>query len=77
MPNRIICLYERAIADIPLTHSLWNQYIDYIVTTIKKDDTILDICKRAVANCSWASDLWITYLIQAEANNKSKEEISG
>lgn len=76
-PNRIICLYERAIADIPLTQKLWADYIDYIAITIKEADTILDICKRSVANCSWSSDLWTTYLIQAEANNQTQEEITG
>lgn len=76
-PNRIICLYERAIADIPLTQKLWADYIDYIAITIKEADTILGICKRSVANCSWSSELWTTYLIQAEASNQSQEEITG
>lgn len=76
-PSRIICLYERAIADIPLTQKLWADYIDYIVTTIKEADYILDTCKRSVANCSWSSDLWITYLIQAEAHKQTHEEITG
>lgn len=76
-PSRIICLYERAIADLPLTQKLWADYIDYIVTTLKEDETILNICKRSVSNCSWSSDLWITYLIQAEAYNHSHEELTG
>lgn len=76
-PSRIICLYERAIADIPLTQSLWADYIDYIVITIKESDFILTTCKRSVDNCTWSSDLWITYLIQTEANNKSHKEITG
>ncbi|CAH1722535.1 squamous cell carcinoma antigen recognized by T-cells 3-like [Aphis gossypii] len=75
-PSRIICLYERAIADIPLTQTLWADYIDYIVVTIKEADLILATCKRSVDNCTWSSDLWSTYLIQAEANNQSHEEIT-
>lgn len=76
-PSRIICLYERAIADIPLTQTLWADYIDYIVITIKEADFILSTCKRSVDNCTWSSDLWTTYLTQAEANNQSHEEITG
>jgi len=76
-PSRIICLYERAIADIPLTQTLWADYIDYIVLTIKEANFILATCKRSVDNCTWSSDLWTTYLIQAEANNQSHEEITG
>ncbi|XP_001946245.2 squamous cell carcinoma antigen recognized by T-cells 3 isoform X2 [Acyrthosiphon pisum] len=75
-PSRIICLYERAIADIPLTQTLWADYIDYIVVTIKEADFILATCKRSVDNCTWSSDLWIIYLTQAEANNQSHEEIT-
>lgn len=76
-PSRIICLYERAIADMPLTQKLWADYIDYIVITIKEADYILDTCKRSVANCSWSSDLWITYLIQAETHKQTHEENTG
>jgi len=70
-------LYERAIADIPLTQKIWADYIDYFATTIKEDVAILKICKRAVANCPWSSDLWTTYLIQAEVNNHPHEELTG
>lgn len=70
-------MYERAIADLPLTQKLWADYIDYIVITIKEAEYILDTCKRSVANCSWSSDLWITYLIQAETYKRTHEEITG
>lgn len=70
-------MYERAIADLPLTHTLWVNYIDYITTTIKEADYILDTCKRSVANCPWSAELWASYLIKAEANNQSHEEITG
>lgn len=76
-PNRVICLSERAIADIPLEQTLWADYIDYITITIKDADTILETCKRSVANCPWSIVLWSTYLIQAEANNQSHEDITG
>lgn len=76
-PNRIICLYERAVADIPLTRSLWENYSYYVADTIKDADTVLNICKRSVANCTWASELWNNYLIHAEANNKTSEEMTG
>lgn len=76
-PTRIICLYERAIADLPLIHTLWADYIDYIAVTIKEADYILETCKRSVANCSWSADLWTTYLIQAETYNQSHEKITG
>jgi hypothetical protein len=70
-------LYERAIADLPLIHTLWVDYIDYIAVTIKEADYILETCKRSVANCSWSADLWTTYLIQAETYNQSHEKITG
>lgn len=76
-PSRIICLFERAIADIPLNQKLWTDYIDYVITTLKEDKTITNICKRSIANCSWSSCLWIRYLIQAEANNHPHEELTG
>ncbi|XP_050527291.1 squamous cell carcinoma antigen recognized by T-cells 3-like [Daktulosphaira vitifoliae] len=75
-PNRIICLFERAIADLPLEQSLWADYIDYIVTTIKEAETILIICKRSIANCPWSVILWCTYLIQAEVHMCPHEEIT-
>lgn len=70
-------MYERAIADIPLTQQLWVDYIDYVTTTLKEDKIILNICKRSVANCSWSSSLWSTYLIQAEAYKHPHEELAG
>lgn len=70
-------MFERAVADIPLNQKLWADYIDYVATTLKEDETILNICKRSIANCSWSSDLWINYLIQAEANNHPHEELTG
>lgn len=76
-PNRILCLYERVIADIPLAEKLWVDYINYVALTIKDADTIMNICKRSVDNCVWSLELWNTYLVQAEANNKSTEEITG
>lgn len=76
-PNRIICLYERAIADVPLSESLWVGFIDYIATTIKDADYILETCKRSVANCSWSIELWTTYLTQAETYCQSHEDIKG
>ncbi|XP_050434403.1 squamous cell carcinoma antigen recognized by T-cells 3 [Adelges cooleyi] len=75
-PNRIICLFERAVADLPLEQSLWTDYVDYVAFTIKEADTILNICKRSVANCPWSVILWCTYLIQAEANSLAHDEIT-
>lgn len=76
-PNRIMCLYERAITDVPLSESLWVDFIGYIAKTIKDADYILETCKRSVANCSWSLELWITYLTQAEAFSQSHEDITG
>lgn len=70
-------MYERAIADIPLTQQLWVDYIDYVATTLKEDEIILNICKRSVANCSWSSSLWSTYLIHAETYKHPHEELKG
>lgn len=76
-PSRIICLFERAIADIPLNHKFWDDYIDYVATTLKEDETVLNICERSIANCSWSSDLWVKYLMQAEVFNRPHEELAG
>ncbi|XP_050544805.1 squamous cell carcinoma antigen recognized by T-cells 3-like isoform X2 [Daktulosphaira vitifoliae] len=74
--NRVVCLFERAIADLPLEFSLWVDYVNYVAITIKDADTVLNVCKRSVANCSLSVTLWCFYLVQAEAKLCSHEEIN-
>lgn len=70
-------MFERAIADLPTIQTFWVDYIDYVTKTLKEEETILNIYKRSLANCSWSSEIWTNYFIRAEVFNRPHEELTG
>ncbi|KAK6159692.1 hypothetical protein DH2020_003073 [Rehmannia glutinosa] len=87
-PARIQILYERAIADFPVSSDLWIDYTQYLDKTFKvtlitfKADAlqtariVRDAYYRATRNCPWVGELWVRYLLSLERSHGSEEELS-
>ncbi|KAG8364024.1 hypothetical protein BUALT_Bualt19G0083200 [Buddleja alternifolia] len=74
-PARIQILYERAIAEFPVSSDLWLDYTQYLDKTFKTARIVRDAYYRATRNCPWVGELWVRYLLSLERSHSSEEEI--
>ncbi|KAL0422191.1 UNVERIFIED_CONTAM: Squamous cell carcinoma antigen recognized by T-cells 3 [Sesamum latifolium] len=75
-PARIQILYERAIAQFPVSSELWLEYTKYLDKTFKTARIVRDAYYRATRNCPWVGELWLRYLLSLERSHGSEEELS-
>ncbi|KAL0335321.1 UNVERIFIED_CONTAM: Squamous cell carcinoma antigen recognized by T-cells 3 [Sesamum radiatum] len=75
-PARIQILYERAIAEFPVSSELWLEYTKYLDKTFKTARIVRDAYYRATRNCPWVGELWVRYLLSLERSHGSEEELS-
>ncbi|GFP80445.1 squamous cell carcinoma antigen recognized by t-cells 3 [Phtheirospermum japonicum] len=75
-PARIQILYERAVADFPISTDLWIEYTQYLDKTFKTARIVRDAYYRATRNCHWVGELWVRYLLSLERSHGSEEELS-
>ncbi|KAL7119740.1 hypothetical protein ACP275_02G080600 [Erythranthe tilingii] len=75
-PARIQILYERAIANFPISSDLWLDYTQYLDKTFKTARIVRDAYYRATRNCPWVGELWVRYLLSLERSGGSEEELS-
>ncbi|CAD7704932.1 unnamed protein product [Ostreobium quekettii] len=76
-PARVQCIYERALAVFPVTHSLWLSYGAYLDKHIKTGPVLKSVYLRAVRNCPWVGELWGQSLRTLERMGTSDEEFDG
>ncbi|KAL3664270.1 hypothetical protein V7S43_010597 [Phytophthora oleae] len=78
----LVCLYERAMATMCLSSTLWGSYLEYLEpdeANPESKDTggnKLEVAQRAVRNVPFDSSVWTELLIEMERQKKSMEEIS-
>lgn len=78
----MVCLYERAMATMCLSATLWGSYLEYLEpdqvnTATKETDGIkLGVARRAVRNIPFDSSVWTELLIEMEQQNTPMEDIS-
>ncbi len=65
-PARIQCMYERRLAAHCLVPDYWLEYVRYLDTQLKNGDVSLSVHERAVRNCYWSGDLWVSYMRAGE-----------
>lgn len=53
-----ICIYERALAAFPVTHTLWLRYGSFLEKKKKHFESIDKLYHRATRNCPWLGILW-------------------
>ncbi|KAL3843628.1 hypothetical protein ACJIZ3_001031 [Penstemon smallii] len=75
-PARIQILYERAIAEFPISSDLWLDYTQYLDKTFKTARIVRDAYYRATRNCPWVGELWVRYLLSVERGHGSEEELA-
>ncbi|OVA19144.1 RNA recognition motif domain [Macleaya cordata] len=75
-PSRVQILYERAVAEFPVSSDIWLDYTRYLEQTLKVPKIIVDVYSRATKNCPWTGKLWVQYLLSLERNRTSEEELS-
>ncbi|KAI4375822.1 hypothetical protein MLD38_013646 [Melastoma candidum] len=75
-PIRIQVLYERAIAEFPVSSDLWFGYTRFMDKTLKIGDVVKDVHLRATKNCPWLGELWVGYMLCLERSRASETEIS-
>ncbi len=57
--QRIIVVYERTLATNPLDASMWNSYMEYLLSHVKMSAILENVSSRAVRNCPWTADVWL------------------
>ncbi|XP_008547895.1 squamous cell carcinoma antigen recognized by T-cells 3 [Microplitis demolitor] len=74
-PGRVSVLFERAITDLSLESRLWEDYIQYLVSTIKLEDVLARVYLRASRNVPWCSSIWCQWIRSLEKWSKPLLEI--
>ncbi|KAK1942703.1 Squamous cell carcinoma antigen recognized by T-cells 3 [Phytophthora citrophthora] len=78
----VVCLYERAMAIMCLSSTLWESYLEYLepdqadAASKETDGNKLEVARRAVRNVPFDASVWTELLIEMERQNKSMEDIS-
>ncbi|CAI5713932.1 unnamed protein product [Hyaloperonospora brassicae] len=79
----VVCLYERAVATVCLSSTLWASYLDYVESGQLEADKWklrgcekLTIARRAIRNVPFDSSMWTELLIEMERKGAPAEEIS-
>ncbi|GMF10412.1 unnamed protein product [Phytophthora lilii] len=79
----VVCLYERAVAVVCLSPTLWSSYLEYLEPDQdgtekegKDGSSKLGVARRAVRNVPFDSSAWTELLIEMERKGKSAKEIS-
>ncbi|KAI9107339.1 hypothetical protein K1719_021727 [Acacia pycnantha] len=75
-PARVLVLYERAVADLPISSDLWLDYTRYLDKTLKVGNVVTNVYTRATKNCPWVGELWVRYLLSLERGHASEKEIA-
>ncbi|XP_011013793.1 PREDICTED: squamous cell carcinoma antigen recognized by T-cells 3-like [Populus euphratica] len=75
-PARVQVLYERALADFPISSDLWLDYTRYLDRTLKVGNVLRDVYSRATKNCPWIGELWVQYMLSLERGRAPEKEIS-
>ncbi|XP_057427546.1 uncharacterized protein LOC130720866 [Lotus japonicus] len=76
MPARVQVLYERSIADFPISPDLWLDYTCYLDKTLKAGNIVSNVYSRATKNCSWVGQLWGQYMLSLERVHASEEDLA-
>lgn len=73
--NLINGLYERATIRYPSMPSLWNDYVEFLITNAPREFEILPVMERGTRHCPWSGDLWSHRLLTMELENSDFETI--
>ncbi|EOA15464.1 hypothetical protein CARUB_v10004280mg [Capsella rubella] len=74
-PTRVQAIYDRAVAEYPVSSDLWIDYTVYLDKTLKVGKAITHAYSRATRSCPWTGDLWVRYLLALERGSASEKEI--
>ncbi|XP_010439063.1 PREDICTED: squamous cell carcinoma antigen recognized by T-cells 3 [Camelina sativa] len=74
-PTRVQAIYERAVAEYPVSSDLWIDYTVYLDKTLKVGKAITHAYSRATRSCPWTEDLWARYLLALERGSAPEKEI--
>ncbi|KAG2248728.1 hypothetical protein Bca4012_087950 [Brassica carinata] len=74
-PTRVQAIYERAVAEFPVSSDLWIDYTSYLDKTLKVGKAITHAYSRATRSCPWTRDLWTRYLLALERGSASENDI--
>ncbi|XP_057977846.1 uncharacterized protein LOC131164571 isoform X2 [Malania oleifera] len=75
-PTRVHILYERAIAEFPISTDIWLDYIRNLDRTLKVGNVVRDVYSRATKNCPWVGELWVRHLLSLERGHASEKDVS-
>lgn len=71
-PSTVICLYERVLVDLCLSPDIWTEYCMFVFNL---GDSSIKVSTRALRNCPWSEDLWITKLRILEKQQRDESDI--
>ncbi|XP_077224013.1 EMBRYO DEFECTIVE 140 isoform X3 [Tasmannia lanceolata] len=75
-PVRTQILYERAVAEFPISSDLWLAYTRYLDKTLKVPNVLRAVYSRATRNCTWIGELWARYMLSLERFCAPEKELS-
>ncbi|XP_058089960.1 uncharacterized protein LOC131236659 isoform X2 [Magnolia sinica] len=75
-PARVQILYERAVAEFPVSSDLWLRYTHYLDKTLKVPNVLRGVYSRATRNCPWIGELWVRYMLSLERVGAPEKELS-
>lgn len=70
-PSLVMNLYERAVLESALNGNLWNDYCLFAM----KLNCARTINERALRNCPWYEELWVTKLRMLESENDTSDAV--
>ncbi|GLD98909.1 hypothetical protein PINS_up007627 [Pythium insidiosum] len=63
----LVTMFERAVAMVCLSSTLWHKYIDFAAREGLDQDSRIAVCRRATRNVSFDSSVWEELLLAIEA----------
>ena len=68
---RMTCLFERSVADCPLSEMMWVRYVQYVYTTLRDYSRAQELARRALRNVSTSSTIWTLLIRAVDACNEN------
>ncbi|RWS23957.1 squamous cell carcinoma antigen recognized by T-cells 3-like protein, partial [Leptotrombidium deliense] len=75
-PPRVQSIYERAIVQHCLRADLWLKYTSFLDSKVKIASLSKKAYERALRNCPWIVDLWISYIRCLEKFDENRDNIT-
>jgi RNA recognition motif-containing protein len=71
----VASLFERALLRFPADATIWEEYVEFLITKSDPSVSVLEVLDRATRHCPWSGSLWSHRILTLEAENRDFNEI--